>query len=169
MAKSKSSPVRGLTLNAERNAKFMAWKLGTRVTKNDQFMMRTVFPGMNYSRVRESKSSTVIRADRVSPDGEHISVMVPYDRVRETPYGYALTLDAGHVQYPKNWQVSEQTLPNRGGVGINVSMSREYFRPKAVKRRNEGYMDDPAQTTWSEWRRAAEAQQRAGNTVRIRV
>ena len=155
--------------NASLHDRFISGKLGTRVTKNDEFMMKMVFPDMNYNRVRMSKSSAYIQADRVSADGGHISVMVPHDRVRETPYGYALTLDAGHVQYLKRWQVYEQTLPYQGGVGVNVSMSKKYFNPKTARRRNDDYPDDQAQTTWAEWKRAAEAQQRAGNTVKIRA
>ncbi len=158
----------GASPNAEKHRKYLAGELGTKVTKNDEFMMRMVFPGMNYNKVRHSKSSTYAHADRVSKDGEHISVMVPGDRVRATPYGFALTLDSGHVQYLKSWQVTNQTKPYGGVVGLNVSMSRKYFNPKPSRVRNDGYPSDAKQRTWDEWLKAAKAQQRKGNIVSIR-
>ena len=45
-------------------------------------MMKTVFPGMNYNKVRCSKSSTYAYADRVSKDGERINVMVSADNIK---------------------------------------------------------------------------------------
>ena len=159
----------GVSHNAKLHEKFMAGELGTKVTKNDKFMMENAFPDMNYSRTRLSKSSSYARADRVSPDGNHISVMVPSERIRETPYGYALTLDSGNVQYLKTWQVSAQTLPHKGQVGVNVSMSKQYFKPKPSRVKNEKYGNDPKQLKWDEWLKAAKKQQRAGNTVSIRM
>ena len=40
--------------------------------------METVFPGMNYNKVRRSKSSTYAYADRVSKDGDDIKVLPAY-------------------------------------------------------------------------------------------
>lgn len=46
------------SVNADKHRKYLAGELGTRVTKNEEFMMKTVFPGMNYNKVRRSKSNT---------------------------------------------------------------------------------------------------------------
>lgn len=51
--------------------------------------MKTVFPGMNYNKVRRSKSGTYAYADRVSKDGERISVMVSADNIKVLP-AYAM-------------------------------------------------------------------------------
>lgn len=52
-------------------------------------MMETVFPGMNYNKVRRTKSSTYAYADRVSKDGERINVMVSADDIKVLP-AYAM-------------------------------------------------------------------------------
>lgn len=52
-------------------------------------MMKTVFPGMNYNKVRRSKSGTYAYADRVSKDGERINVMVSADNIKVLP-AYAM-------------------------------------------------------------------------------
>ena len=132
----------GASVNADRHRKYLAGELGTKVTKSDEFMMNVVFPGMNYSKVRHSKSSTYAYADRVSKDGEHINVLVSSDNIKQTKFGYALQLDATHVQYVKDWQVSAQTLPHKGQVGVNVSLSKKYFNPKGTKYRNSGFSSD---------------------------
>lgn len=77
------------SVNADKHRKYLAGELGTKVTKNDEFMMETVFPGMNYNKVRRSKSSTYAYADRVSKDGERINVMVPADDIKVLP-AYAM-------------------------------------------------------------------------------
>lgn len=41
----------GASPNADRRKKHLAGELGAKVTKNDEFMMNTVFPGMNYNKV----------------------------------------------------------------------------------------------------------------------
>lgn len=74
------------SVNADRHRKCLAGELGTKVTKNDEFMMKTVLPGMNYNKVRRSKSSTYAYADRVSKDGERINVMVSPTTSRRSPY-----------------------------------------------------------------------------------
>ena len=51
--------------------------------------METVFPGMNYNKVRRSKSNTYAYADRVSNDGERINVMVSADDIKVPP-AYAM-------------------------------------------------------------------------------
>lgn len=70
------------SVNADKRRKYLAGELGTKVAKNDEFMMKTVFPGMSYSKVRRSKSSTYAYADRVSKDGERINVMVSADNIK---------------------------------------------------------------------------------------
>ena len=77
------------SVNADKHRKYLAGELGTKVTKNDEFMMETVFPGMNYNKVRRSKSSTYAYADRVSKDGERINVMVSADDIKVLP-AYAM-------------------------------------------------------------------------------
>lgn len=72
----------GASPNADRHKKHLAGELGAKVTKNDEFMMKTVFPGMNYNKVRCSKSSTYAYADRVSKDGERINVMVSAGNIK---------------------------------------------------------------------------------------
>lgn len=76
----------GASPNADRHKKYLAGELGTKVTKNDGFMMRAAFPGMNYNKVRHFKSSTYAYADRVSKDGEHINVMVSADSINCSPH-----------------------------------------------------------------------------------
>lgn len=48
-------------------------------------------------------------------------------------------------------------------------MSKQYFKPKTSKVKNEKYGNDPKQLKWDEWLKAAKKQQRAGNTVSIRM
>lgn len=79
----------GASPNADRHKKHLAGEFGTKVTKNDEFMMKTVFPGMNYNKVRRSKSGTYAYADRVSKDGERINVMVSADNIKVLP-AYAM-------------------------------------------------------------------------------
>ena len=73
------------SVNADKHRKYLAGELGTRVTKNEEFMMKTVFPGMNYNKVRRSKSNTYAYADRVSKDGELINVMVSAGNIKVLP------------------------------------------------------------------------------------
>ena len=73
------------SVNADKHRKYLAGELGTKVTKNDEFMMETVFPDMNYNKVRRSKSNTYAYADRVSKDGERINVMVSADDIKVLP------------------------------------------------------------------------------------
>lgn len=80
------------SVNADRHKKYLAGELGTKVTKNDEFMMNTVFPGMNYNKVRHSKSSTYAYADRVSKDGERINVTVSADNIKVFPAYAVLSL-----------------------------------------------------------------------------
>lgn len=75
----------GASPNADRHKRYLAGELGAKVTKSDEFMMKTVFPGMNYNKVRHSKSSTYAYADRVSKDGERINVMVSADNIKVLP------------------------------------------------------------------------------------
>ena len=155
--------------NAEMHRKYVDGKLSTRITKNDRFMMDTVLPGMNYYKKRSSKSSVYAHADRVSKDSSHICVMVSHDAVRATKYGYSLQLDRDHVVYVKNWQVYGHTVPYKGQTGVEVAMSKKYFKPKRVNRPNEAYSVDRKNLQWSEWVKAAKEQQRAGNIVSIRM
>lgn len=73
------------SVNADRHKKYLAGELGTKVTKNDESMMKTVFPGMNYNKVRRFKSGTYAYADRVSNDGEHINVTISADNIKVLP------------------------------------------------------------------------------------
>lgn len=73
------------SVNADKHRKYLAGELGTKVTKNDESMMKTVLPGMNYNKVRRSKFGTYAYADRVSKGGERINVMVSADNIKVLP------------------------------------------------------------------------------------
>lgn len=154
--------------NAAKHERYMSGAIGTRVTKNDEFLMKMVYPEMNYWKIRYSKSSGYAHADRVSKDGNTISVLVPGERLKKTPYGFALQLDRDTVQYVKDWLVTAQTLPYEGTVGANVTLSKKYFNPKKTKYKDLDYDSDASLTTWDNWKSAAVAQQKAGNYVSIR-
>ena len=155
--------------NSEMHRKFVGGELSTRVTKNDEFMMRTVMPDMNYYRKRSSKSSAYAHADRVSKDESHICVMVNHEAVKPTKYGYSLQLDRDHVAYVKGWQVYGHTEPYKGQTGVEVVLSKKYFNPKKTRYPNEDYSADSKNLRWDEWLKAARRQQRSGNHVSIRM
>lgn len=154
--------------NASNHERYVTGALGSKITRNDEFLMKMVYPDMNYWKSSSSKSSSYSHADRVSKDGNTISVLVPSERLKKTPYGYALQLDRDTVQYVKSWSVTAQTLPYKGTVGANVTLSKKYFNPKKTKYKDLDYESDAQLTTWEKWKSAAVAQQKAKNYVSIR-
>lgn len=163
-----SASFSAMSKNAQRHEKYLAGELRTRVTKNDKFRMDTAFKGLNYSKVRSSKSSGYIYADRVSKDGENIMVLFAPSHVRQTPYGFAIQLDEKHVQYVKDWQVYPQESPYKGFQGINVAFSRKYWKPKETKYTNDDFIGNSQMLNYSEMLKIAREQQNIGNTVSIR-
>lgn len=154
--------------NATMHEKYMAGELGTKVTKNDDFLMRQVFPDMNYWKQKESKTSGYAHADRVSPDKANIVVMVDPAHIRETKYGYSLQLDRDHVAYVKRWQVMPQHEPYKGQTGVNVALNQRYFKASETKRPNNDFFADGNNLHYRDWVKIAEEQQRHGNTVSFR-
>lgn len=154
--------------NARLHAKYIAGKLNTRITKKDKFMMEMLYPDMDYNKTG-SGSSVYVHANRVSKDEEHIAVMVDSGILKPTKYGFALQLDETHVQYIKDWQLKGQTLPYKGQVGTNVSLSKKYWNPKETKYANPDFSQDSKQLSWDTWVKAAKEQQAYGNIVSVRV
>lgn len=154
--------------NAAMHERYMAGELGTKVTNHDDFLMRQVFPDMNYWKQKESKTSGYAHADRVSPDRSHIVVMVDPAHIRETKYGYALQLDRDNVAYLKSWQVMLQSEPYKGQTGVNVALNQRYFKVSKARYQSNDFAADGKNLTYSEWVKAAEEQQRRGNTVSMR-
>ena len=79
---SNSATSRASSRNAAMHERYMAGELGTKVTNHDDFLMRQVFPGMNYWKQKESKTSGYAHAGRVSPDKANIVVMVDPAHIR---------------------------------------------------------------------------------------
>lgn len=155
--------------NARRHEKYINGELGTKITKDDEFMMKMLYPDMDYNKVRESASSTYVRANRVSKDEEHIAVMVGPGMLKPTRYGFALQLDETHVQYVKGWQLKGQYLPYKGQVGTNVSLSKKYWNPKEAKASNPDFFAEAENLSWGHWLSVAKMQQSHGNIVSVRV
>ena len=113
------------------------------------------FAGLNYN-VFSNKYWTM---NRTSEDGNKIVVKVADSHIFESKYGYGLILDAHHVLWLKDWQVS------RNYYGNEVVLDRNYFNVKEWGDFSDNFADEPETCDWIWWARAAAEQAEAGTMV----
>lgn len=105
------------------------------------------FSGLNY----RDKSNKYFTMDRVSEDETKIVVKVADSHLLKTKYGFALILNAEHVVFLKDWQVSDNYY------GIEVLLTKEYFTPKKWGEFPD-FDYEEENLTWEEWLETAKAQ-----------
>lgn len=78
------------------------------------------FAGLN----PKQGSNNYLTMNRVSEDGNKIVIRCSLDLLQPTKYGYAFILDAKHVVFIKDWQVSSNWFGNE------VMLDRNYYTIK---------------------------------------
>lgn len=128
------------------------------------------FKGLDWYKQSMSKSSSYLRMNRVSEDGDKVVVRVADSHIKPTRYGdVQLQLDRQHAVYLKHWQVESHTDPYSGANGYEVVLDRKYFKPKETRYANKDFSSDKSRLSFDHWRKVAESQDRSGNTVSIRA
>lgn len=106
------------------------------------------FAGLNF----KDKSNKYFTMDRVSADESKIVVKVSDSHLQPTKYGYALILDATHVVWLKDWQVS------RNFFGNEVLLNKEYFNVKEWGDFSDEFGEEPQNLEWETWLETAKEQ-----------
>lgn len=105
------------------------------------------FDGLNY-RVKSNKYYTM---NRVSEDETKIVVKVADSHLLRTQYGFGLILDATHVVWLKDWQVSQNYFGNE------VLISKQYFNVKKFGDFEE-FDNDEENCKYESWLKVAKEQ-----------
>ena len=127
-------------------------------------------------------SNNYITCNRIPTDPNEFGrccVRVGKDHIFKSKYGYGLRLDAKHVVWLKEWQVSigyaRDYVENENGelvatnddYAIEVILNRGYFKVKEYKEDNN-FSDNPEALKWKYWFLAAKDQQEHGTKVMFR-
>lgn len=105
------------------------------------------FEGLNH---REA-SNKYFTMERVSEDENKIVVKVSAEHLFKTKYGFGLILNANHVIFLKDWQVSQNYFGNE------VLITRQYFNVKEFGDFEE-FGTERENETFEEWLEVAKAQ-----------
>lgn len=114
------------------------------------------FEGLNY----HSWSNKYYTMSRVNDDETKIVVKVADVHLLKTQYGYGLILDASHVVWLKDWQVSSNYYGNE------VLLNKDFFNVKEWGDFSNNFMDEPEHCTWEHYLSVAKEQAAAENMVK---
>lgn len=101
------------------------------------------------------ESNKYFRINRVSLDENKVIVNIGEDHLIKTRFGYALILDSKHVVFLKDWQV------DCNWFGIEVLLTKEYFKVKEWGDFSDNFDDSEDFLTWESWLNAAREQENA--------
>ena len=106
------------------------------------------FENLNWHQV----SNNYYSMDRVSEDEKKIVVKVADEHILSTKFGYALILDASHVVFLKEWQVSKNYYGNE------VLLQKDFFNVKEWGDFSNEFENDPEECTFEHFLSIAKEQ-----------